>query len=75
MKAWKHISGIYHDMQDTPNPLPEEYNPEEWELVEVSEAELVALAKVVSYIHSERGIKDLITEETLIITLDLEELI
>lgn len=75
MKAWKHISGVYHDIQDTPNPLPGEYNSEEWELVEISEAELAALAKSASYTHSERGIKDLLVETPIIITHNLEEFV
>lgn len=44
MKAWKNINTleILNDIQDFPNPLPSEYNAEEWELVEVPEAEIAA---------------------------------
>ena len=76
MKAWKHTeTGELYDIQTIPRPLPAGYDPAEWKLVEVSEAELSALAKVASYTHGERGIGDLIIEESLIITLNLEEII
>lgn len=76
MKAWKNKNtGVLFDIQTNPNPLPAGYDPAEWDIVEVSEAELSALAKVASYTHSDRGIGDLITEELLIITLNLEEII
>ena len=76
MKAWKNSStGELYDIQTIPSSLPAGYDPEEWELVEVSEAELSALAKVASYTHGERGIKDLFTEEIAIITHNLEDFI
>ena len=76
MKAWKNSStGELYDIQTIPSSLPAGYDPEEWELVEVSEAELSALAKVASYTHGERGIKDLFVETPLTITLNLGELL
>jgi hypothetical protein len=43
MKAWKqkNTNNLY-DIQSQPNPLPAEYDPAEWELVEVSEADIAA---------------------------------
>ena len=76
MKAWKNKqTGSLHDIQTLPGPLPEGYDPEDWELVDVSEAEISALMHVANYTHSERGIKDLFTEEIAIITHNLEDFI
>ena len=46
MKAWKHkTTGELLDIQTIPNPLPAAgYDPEQWELIEISEAEIAALA-------------------------------
>lgn len=45
MKAWKHkTTGELLDIQTIPNPLPAGYDPEQWELIEISEAEIAALA-------------------------------
>ena len=32
------------DIQTNPRPLPDGYNQEDWELIEISEAEIAALA-------------------------------
>lgn len=43
MKAWKHTTtSELYDIQTLPGPLPAEYDPEAWELTEVSAEELAA---------------------------------
>lgn len=43
MRAWRHKNtGALVDIQTNPNPLPAGYDPAEWELVDVSEAEIQA---------------------------------
>ena len=43
MRAWKHIeTGELFDIQTIPGPLPEGYNAEDWELTDISEAEIAA---------------------------------
>lgn len=45
MRAWRHKNtGALVDIQTIPNPLPAGYDPEQWELIEISEAEIAALA-------------------------------
>lgn len=76
MKAWKNKqTGSLHDIQTLPGPLPEGYDPEDWELVDVSEAEIAALVKVSSYKHSLRGIAGLLSEVSPIFNLNLENIL
>ena len=76
MKAWKHtITKKLIDIQTIPNPLPEGYDPEEWQLADVTEGEIASLSKIASYAHSERGVKDLIVETPINITHNLEVLL
>ena len=75
MKAWKKVTGELFDIQTYPNPLPEQYNSEEWALVDVTEAEIAALVKVSSYKHSLRGIAGLLSEVSPIFNLNLENIL
>lgn len=74
MKAWKHrtTGEFYNDIQDIPNPLPVEYDPEEWELTDVTEAAIAALSKINSYTHTPRGIAGLFETTTNVFTHNLE---
>lgn len=77
MNAWKNtISGVLYDIQSIPGPLPAAYDPAEWELVEISEAEITEIIKVAQYTHTARGISGLF--ENLLTTLhpqNLEEFV
>ena len=43
MKAWKHQqTGQLHDIQTSPGPLPSAYNPNDWDLVDVTQADIKA---------------------------------
>ena len=43
MKAWRHNTTLQlYDIQTIPGPLPSEYDPLEWELVDVSDADIQA---------------------------------
>ena len=43
MKAWQNqVTGELYDIQSNPSPLPAGYEPDEWELAEVSDAEIAA---------------------------------
>ena len=76
MKAWKHkTTSELIDIQSIPNPLPAEYDPEDWELVNVSEAEIAALTKIASYTHSKRGIAGLFETSTNVLTHNLEDFV
>ena len=76
MKAWKNKqTGSLHDIQTLPGALPFECDPAEWDLVDVTDEEIASLSKIASYAHSERGVKDLIVETPLTITLNLGELL
>ena len=81
MKAWKHTTtSELYDIQTLPGPLPAEYDPDDWELVDVTAAEIVVIAtreeKIRGYVHTERGLQGLFAQEcsTKIPTL-LEEFV
>lgn len=72
MKAWRNkLSGHLHDIQLSPNPLPLEYTPEEWELFNVTESDLEKLRQIVQYRHTTRGLQGLFEDTPIIITLNL----
>ena len=77
MKAWQNqVTGELYDIQSNPSPLPAGYEPDEWELVEISEAEITEIIKVAQYTHTARGISGLF--ENLLTTLhpqNLEEFV
>lgn len=81
MKGWKQkTTGALYDIQTIPGPLPSEYDPEAWELVDVTNTEIMAIAtreeKIRGYVHTERGLQGLLAQEcsTKIPTL-LEEFV
>ena len=75
MKAWRNkVSGYLHDIQLSPNPLPMEYNLEEWELVNVTENDLEKLRQRIQYQHT-RGLQGLFEDIPTTNTLNLGELL
>lgn len=77
MKAWENKTTleILNDIQDIPNPLPSEYSAEEWELTDVTEAEITAFAKIKAYVHTARGLAGLFTEPFTLFTHHMEEFV
>ena len=81
MKAWRNTTtSELYDIQTLPGPLPAEYDPDDWELVDVTNTEIMAIAtreeKIRGYVHTERGLQGLLAQEcsTKIPTL-LEEFV
>lgn len=76
MKAWRHnVSGQLYDIQLFPNPLPVEYNSEEWELFDVTENDLEKLRQIAQYRHTTRGLQGLFEDTPMTITLNLGALV
>ena len=75
MKAWKHHTGQLFDLQTVPGPLPEGYNPEDWTLTDVTEAEIATLMKICHYTHTPRGIAGLFETSTNVLTHNLEDFV
>lgn len=76
MKAWKHkTTGELHDIQTIPRPLPAGYDPAEWKLTDVTEADISALAKIHTYVHTPRGLAGLLTEPLTLFSQKLERIL
>ena len=72
MQAWKNIhTGKLHDIQTLPGPLPVDYNAEDWELTNITEADIAVL----NYRHTPRGLAGLLADSFTIYTLNLEEIL
>lgn len=74
MKAWRHKTTLrLWDIQTIPNPLPIEYNATEWELVDISEAEITAIMQIAQYTHTQRGLSGLFEDTSTLFTHNMLE--